>query len=197
MATGYSTDQTQPTGAIPVWLAGGNFNNITTSQFNQVKVGPGVLSGLVIGTAGTSSAVAFYDGLSSAVTVTIATPGVVTWPSHGLPAGSAVVFETSGALPTGLTAGTTYYVSITGLTANSFQVAATQAFALAGTNSIATSGSQSGVQTGWNISVPIGTLVTTAQNNLPFGVNGAMFVSGLIARTTDSGGAANITVLYR
>jgi hypothetical protein len=80
--------------------------------------------------------------LTSTVTITIATPGVVTWTAHGLVADDAVRFTTSGALPTGLVAGTTYYVLASGLTANSFQVATTP-----GGAAIATTGTQSGTQT--------------------------------------------------
>ncbi len=77
------------------------------------------------------------------VTVTIATPGVFTVADgHGLEAGAPVVFTTDGALPTGLTASTTYYVLASGLTATTFQVAAT-----AGGTAIDTSGSQSGTHT--------------------------------------------------
>lgn len=74
------------------------------------------------------------------VTMTIASPCVVTWNSHGLPNGSTLRFATTGALPTGLTAGTTYYVINT--TTNTFQLSAT----LSGT-AINTSGSQSGTHT--------------------------------------------------
>ncbi len=77
---------------------------------------------------------------SSTVTITIASPGVVTWNSHGLSAGAPVVFSTTGALPAGLTAGTTYYVRDEA--ANTFSVSAT-----AGGAAINTSGSQSGTQT--------------------------------------------------
>lgn len=73
-------------------------------------------------------------------TVTIASPGVFTYNSHGLQAGDKVIFSTTGALPTGLTAGTTYYVISSGLTTNAFQVSATE-----GGAAINTSGSQSGV----------------------------------------------------
>ena len=87
-----------------------------------------------------------YDDLPAArnttATVTIASPGVVTWNNHGLLADAAVVFATSGALPTGLVAGTTYYVKSTGLTTNSFQLSATK-----GGASIVTTGTQSGVHT--------------------------------------------------
>jgi hypothetical protein len=74
------------------------------------------------------------------VTMTIASPCVVTWNSHGLPNGSSLTLSTTGALPTGLTAGTTYYV--VGAAANTFNLAAT----LGGT-AINTTGSQSGVHT--------------------------------------------------
>lgn len=79
-------------------------------------------------------------GSTSTVTITIASPAVVTWASHGLPNNAQVVFTTTGALPTGLTAGTTYYV-INGTT-NTFQVSTTS-----GGSAINTSGSQSGTQT--------------------------------------------------
>lgn len=79
---------------------------------------------------------------SSTFTVTIATPALFTWTAHGLVAGSPVVFTTSGALPTGLTAGTTYWVIAAGLTANDFEVSATQ-----GGAAVNTSGSQSGTHT--------------------------------------------------
>lgn len=75
------------------------------------------------------------------VTITIASPGVVTWSTHGLSANAAVVFNTTSALPTGLTAGTVYYVK-TVLSANTFTVSATPGGAV-----INTSGSQSGTQT--------------------------------------------------
>lgn len=61
----------------------------------------------------------------STVAISVGTPGVVSWTGHGLLAGQPVVFSTTGALPTGLTAGTVYYVIAAGLTANSFSVAAT------------------------------------------------------------------------
>lgn len=62
---------------------------------------------------------------SATATITIATPGVVTWTGHGLVAGAAVKFSTTGTLPTGLVAGTTYYVK-TAVDADTFTVAATK-----------------------------------------------------------------------
>jgi hypothetical protein len=72
------------------------------------------------------------------VTITIASPAVVTLAAHGLADGDTVVFSTTGALPTGLTAGNTYYVK--NATTNTFEVTATSS----GT-SVNTSGTQSGV----------------------------------------------------
>jgi len=46
----------------------------------------------------------------SPVTLTIANPGVVTWAAHGLPANTSIYFTTNGALPTGIVAGTEYFV---------------------------------------------------------------------------------------
>lgn len=78
----------------------------------------------------------------STVTITNASPAVVTWTGHGLVAGQPVVFSTTGSLPTGLTAGTVYYVISAGLTANEFQVSAT-----AGGAAIDTSSAGSGTHT--------------------------------------------------
>ena len=75
-------------------------------------------------------------------TMTIASPCVVTLNSHALTANDTIRFTTTGALPTGLVVGTTYYVISTGLTANTFQLALT-----AGGTAINTSGSQSGTHT--------------------------------------------------
>lgn len=82
---------------------------------------------------------------NATITVTIATPAVVSWTAHGLVEGDPVVFTTTGALPTGITAGTTYYVS-RAPGANSFNISTTKANGAAGTL-VATSGSQSGVHT--------------------------------------------------
>ena len=67
-----------------------------------------------------------WTPVSKVATVTIsnASPGVVTLASHGFVADDPVVFSTSGSLPTGLTAGTKYFVKQV-LTANTFTVSAT------------------------------------------------------------------------
>lgn len=78
-------------------------------------------------------------GLSnSVVSMTIASPCVVTAVIN-LPDGTPITFATTGALPTGLLPGVTYYTKY--LTAATFNLAATS-----GGASITTTGSQSGVQ---------------------------------------------------
>lgn len=79
---------------------------------------------------------------SAAVTISQATPGVVTWTGHGLAANTPVVFTTTGTLPTGLAAGTTYYVK-TVLSTDTFSVSATP-----GGTAIDTTGAGSGTHTG-------------------------------------------------
>lgn len=86
---------------------------------------------------------------TATVTITIATPGVISWANHGFTTVCPVVFTTTGTLPTGITSGTVYYVIPTGASfgTGTFAIATTIANALAGT-AITTSGSQSGTQTG-------------------------------------------------
>ena len=82
------------------------------------------------------------------VTITIATPAVIT-SNVTLPNNSAIQLGTTGALPTGLTAGTTYYV--VNVSGTSFNLATTQ-----NGSPINTSGSQSGVQSISNlVDVPL------------------------------------------
>ncbi|MBS0616845.1 MAG: hypothetical protein JSR44_01560 [Spirochaetes bacterium] len=57
------------------------------------------------------------------VTISQASPGVVSWAAHGLAAGDAVSFLSSGSLPAPLAVNTVYYV--TSPAANSFNVSAT------------------------------------------------------------------------
>jgi hypothetical protein len=74
------------------------------------------------------------------ITITIATPGVITMPTgFSILNGTPISFTSSGALPTGLVVGTIYYV--VNSSSNTFQVAATF-----GGAAINTSGSQSGIQ---------------------------------------------------
>lgn len=90
-----------------------------------------------------SRTVTWFPTTTDTVTMTIATPGVVTT-TKDIPTTTPVIFTTTGALPTGITAGTRYYwVRQSSTTGN---VATSIANAQAGTV-IATSGSQSGTHT--------------------------------------------------
>lgn len=80
--------------------------------------------------------------VSDTFTVTIASPGVFSLTAHGFVPGQVVYFSTTGALPTGLTVGTAYYVLTAGFTADAFQVSTT-----VGGTAVNTSGTQSGVHT--------------------------------------------------
>lgn len=95
-----------------------------------------------------------------AVTMTIATPGVFTLNNHNLQLGDPVYLTTTGALPTGLTANTTYYAIP--INANTFNLATTLANAIAGTK-IATSGTQSGTHSLFHVPYGIGDGSTTFQ----------------------------------
>lgn len=91
-------------------------------------------------TASHTSKTSVDNGSTSTVTITIASPGVVSWTAHGKNNGDVVVLRTTGALPTGLTAGTAYY--IVNKATDTFQLSATS-----GGSAINTSGSQSGTHT--------------------------------------------------
>jgi hypothetical protein len=78
--------------------------------------------------------------VSATVTISIASPGVITWTGHSLVAGDSVQLTTSGQLPAGLTAGVPYYV--VSPATNTFSLAQTP-----GGSPIATSGTQSGTHT--------------------------------------------------
>ena len=82
--------------------------------------------------------------------ITLATPGVITV-NVPLTNGTAVVFNTTGALPTGLSVGTVYYV--VNATSTTIEVSAT-----AGGSAIATSGTQSGTHTISPRGIPISSL---------------------------------------
>lgn len=75
-------------------------------------------------------------------TVTIAAPGVFTLSNHGLRLNDVVTLTTTGALPTGLSAGVYYWVTSTSLTTNTFTLSTTFNGA-----ALTTTGTQSGTHT--------------------------------------------------
>lgn len=99
----------------------------------------------------------FYG--TATVTVTIATPAVMTWTSHGMSSGQKIQLTTTGALPTGLSAATSYWVNV--IDANTFNLSTSLANLQAGTY-IATSGSQSGVHTAVSMEITINPILGVA-----------------------------------
>lgn len=80
-------------------------------------------------------------GRSATATVTIASPGVVTLTAHGLSVDDVVFFSTDGALPTGLSPNTLYWIKEV-VDADTFKLTAKK-----GGDVINTSGTQSGTHT--------------------------------------------------
>jgi hypothetical protein len=115
-----------------------NVSNVTPAGYLKANGATGITA---------SSYPALFAALvrSNTVTMTLTSPGVVTWTTHLLEAYDPIKFTTTGTLPTGLVAGTVYYVSPTSLTADSFRVRATP-----GGADINFTVSQSGVHTGIN-----------------------------------------------
>lgn len=90
-----------------------------------------------------SRTVTWFDVTTDTVTITTANPGVITT-TKDIKTGTPVKFTSTGTLPTGITAGTTYYWIRTAATTGN--IATSKANAIAGTT-ITTSGSPSGTHT--------------------------------------------------
>lgn len=127
--------------------SGGNRHQVTlggnrTLALSNYSTGQMILLDLIQDGTG-SRTVTWFTGPGLTVTMTIAAPGVVT-SGQDIPTGTPVVFTTTGALPTGITAGTTYWWNrVSSTTGN---VSTSLANVQAGTY-ITTSGSQSGTHT--------------------------------------------------
>lgn len=147
--TAYSSAGIASPSSVPFFTtAAGSANVTVTMQAHGLSVGSTIVFPI-------STTVC-----KSVVTITNASPGVVTWftGSHGMSGGETIVFTTTGTLPTGLTAGTTYYVLAAGITATTFRVSATS-----GGAAINTSSAGSGIHTGTVGSVAIqGTYAATS-----------------------------------
>lgn len=141
--TGASTIYYTPceSDVIPLW----DGNDWVPTQFTERSL---ALSGLtasrpydVFGTlSGGALTLSALGWASSTVTITIASPGVVSWTAHGLQNGDRVQLQTTGALPTGLVVNTDYFV--VNRATDTFQLSATS-----GGSAINTTGSQSGTHT--------------------------------------------------
>lgn len=126
-----------PTLEFLVWTNNTTRATALTLQ-NGVLVKTGATTRRYLGT--------FYNqgNVSSTVTITNASPAVVTYTTHGLTANTPIVFTNSGGgLPTGIVAGQTYYLASLGTaTVSAFNISATPGGAL-----INTSGAGSGTHT--------------------------------------------------
>ena len=99
---------------------GNNLYNITKSG---LVVSQPISSDHLVSTTVTNGGGTYNQ--TATVTITIASPCVVSHATHGLIAGQGVRFTTAAYLPTGIVAGTTYAVASAGLTAGSYQLVTT------------------------------------------------------------------------
>lgn len=146
-----------PTGATGATGSGGTAATGTevfhTGRISQIPSGWLPQNGVAVSRATYAALFAFWV-LSHTVTMTVASPCVVTWNGHGLDDGDPFTLATSGALPTGLVAGTQYFIKY--IDGNSFNLALTP-----GGTSIITTGSQSGTHTGTSALCGLGDGSTT------------------------------------
>ena len=99
--------------------------------------------------------------------ITIASPCEVTLSTHGLVVDNAISFSTTGTLPTGITAGTIYYVIASGLTADLFR------FSLSiGGAAVNTTGTQSGTPTVYKAGEVVGNSGSTTYSGTLVAVTG-------------------------
>lgn len=141
--------------------------------------GNGTLGSLTVNQATAVAELWTMTMATATVDISIGTPGVITWTAHGLQDGTPIKFSTTGALPTGIVAGTIYYVK-TPLT-NTFNIAAT-----AGGIVINTTGSQSGTQT-VTLSDAFKVVGATSGNQAQ-AIVGTPYNSGIVAFTITAGG---------
>jgi hypothetical protein len=134
-----AADMTGRTPTVATKSAGDNTTAPASTAF--------VAAALAVATAKVYTQV--FTSPPTTITMAIAAPAVLSWTAHGLPIGGAFQLTTTGALPTGVSASTTYYVISAGYGANSFRFSATP-----GGAAINTTGSQSGTHTGTPFYVP-------------------------------------------
>jgi len=127
-----------------------NFSKVTRLKLEKVRAYRSIY--IAIAMAGCKDVIVrdcaaiacgFLGATLSPVTLSIASPCVVTSAGHGLTVNSAFRFSTTGALPTGVDAYTSYYVKTA--TTDTFTFSATGGYLPIGA-AVNTTGSQSGVQ---------------------------------------------------
>lgn len=149
-------------GAWATPAGGGNVTGSGSPTVGDLAAFSNTSGTAIVGTGYNATQVAGLLPSTATVTISNASPGVITWTAHGLTANAPIWFCTSGALPTGLTAcvpgsgsmsantylsnPTLYYVVGSSITANTFTVATSIANAKAGT-AVNTSSAGSGTHT--------------------------------------------------
>ncbi len=198
VATNWAVDETFATQTATITIASPAVVTVATAPANDTAVAFSTTGALptgitaneayyVNGRTATTYKLATTAGTTQTVDITIATPGVVSGVSA--PAnGDIVIFSTTGALPTGLVAATTYFA--VNRTSTTFQVAATS-----GGVAIDTSGTQSGIQTAtWytlvntsGVQSGVQTETTSKLNfkyktftKMSLGLNGNLIVAGTV-----------------
>ncbi len=163
--TGTPTAPTPSAGDVSTKIATTAFVASGGSLAGEMKIWPGpvIPSGYLACDGSAQSRTTFANLFAAltankgAATVTIASPGVWSLNSHGLGNGDVIFVETTGALPTGLSADVPYFV--VAAATNTFQVSATK-----GGAAINTSGSQSGTHTIFQSPHALGTMSSTTFN---------------------------------
>lgn len=122
-----------PTRRVPV---SGGSNGLASFKVGQTLIG------VDSGAEGEIVAMSTTTTKTGTATISINYPAVVTLASHGFQKNTPVIFTTTGALPTGIIAGKTYYVQKESINTNTFQISET-----IGGDVVNTSGSQSGTHT--------------------------------------------------
>ncbi len=137
---------------ILLWALPAPAQTITTSPSGANLPGSATNDTPAAGTVGEyANSICIFG--AATVTITLATPAVITYTAHGISStfgGGAcpIVFTTTGALPSHIVSGTTYYIAPSSITANTFSISTTVQNALAGTLITTLGDTQSGVQTG-------------------------------------------------
>ncbi|MGM5033520.1 hypothetical protein [Tardiphaga sp. 803_E3_N1_3] len=136
-----------------------------------------------IDTGVVDAAVSLAPDTASSVTISNASPGVITWPANGLQANAPVMLSTTGALPTGLTAGVQYFVK-TVLSVDTFTVSATQGGAVINTSSagsgVHTTRSAPILPTNYTLSRRLGGMLTNGSSQWePFFQIGDRFIKAV------------------
>jgi hypothetical protein len=109
---------------------------------------------------------AHMDSVKTGTATYSGTTNIISWASHGLQINSTVIFTVSGGtILTGLTAGTTYYISATNFTANQFSVSTSIGGGLTSVTAAGT-GTTTGTGQSWFYVQPAGYAANISGNTI-------------------------------